>query len=459
MATAAWHHSPSHRRARLLVTVVLAVLGALLGATLGLLRPPSATATTTILIDPLDGNPFSTSTRGDNLTNLGTEAQLVGSSDVISRVIAKTGTALTPDVLHSALTVDVPTNTQLMEISVSTRRAEAAVTLSQAFAEQFLLARKDRAMTQSNAQIDSLETEIAERQKERTSLTGALVTAGASEVATLQSQIDSVNTQIVSLQSRVAQLRAGPFSPGQIVSPAASEPAPLWRFWPVLAALGGLAGLAAGVAVALLRRQAHGRAIVRAPRVLGALSDEDLAATTPPSQAARTTALAILTTERRRPFVILIVSATEAPPVTADALAVAIAATEHRSVIVDVAGASKVPSVAGLPDLLAGSRPVPDLDEMVTSIAPGDIASMEDLLLSPRMSAIVDELLLRADVVLLAATGQSSYATKALADIADRVVVEAPSPDQAEAGWGESLLGIVLVPRPADGQTPGAREP
>ena len=96
---------------------------------------------------------------------------------------------------------------------------------------------------------------------------------------------------------------------------------------------------------------------------------------------------------------------------------------------------------------------------MVTSIAPGDIASMEDLLLSPRMSAIVDELLLRADVVLLAATGQSSYATKALADIADRVVVEAPSPDQAEAGWGESLLGIVLVPRPADGQTPGAREP
>ena len=66
-------------------------MGAALGVAAGLRRAEEHSATSSILVSPLEGNPFSPSGRGDDLVNLETEAQLVGSDPVAREVSAMSG--------------------------------------------------------------------------------------------------------------------------------------------------------------------------------------------------------------------------------------------------------------------------------------------------------------------------------------------------------------------------------
>ena len=75
------------RRSAVLI-VVLALTGTALGVAAGLRRAEDHTARASILVSPLDGNPYYPSGRGDDLINLETEAQLV-SSDSVARAVAE----------------------------------------------------------------------------------------------------------------------------------------------------------------------------------------------------------------------------------------------------------------------------------------------------------------------------------------------------------------------------------
>ena len=69
------------RRSAILILVLVAT-GTALGVAAGLRRAEDHTARASILVSPLDGNPFYPSGRGDDLINLETEAQLVTSDSV-----------------------------------------------------------------------------------------------------------------------------------------------------------------------------------------------------------------------------------------------------------------------------------------------------------------------------------------------------------------------------------------
>lgn len=442
-------------RTAMLVGLALGLAGALAGAGVGLLRPPASTASATILLNPLDGNPFSTSTRGDNLANLETEAQLVTSQDVVQRVIASTGTTLDVEVLVGAVEVGVPTNTQLMEIEAHARRPEVAVELAQVFADDFLASRRERAMQQSQAQILSLEEEVTARQKERAALEAQLAGTSAGSAQTISSQIDSVNAQIISLQSRIAQLRTSPSDPGQIVTPSTIEPSQLWRRWWVLSLIGGLGGLALGVGIALLRARAAAARLVRR-RVLGTLGPVDLAAGPgDPTPAARDLALGVLTSDRRRPLTMMLVSDAIDGPSCTTALAGAIAATGNATIVVDITDASTDGEGQSLAALLSDTPPPLGVPEDLTWITAGDLKDAEDLLLSPRMEALIAALRARAEVVVIATGSPDGYAARALVDLVDAVITESHRAAGTPHAWMVEDLGTVLLARQPEGH-PGA---
>jgi polysaccharide biosynthesis transport protein len=87
----------------------LAALAMVIGVASGLLLPASSKATATVLISPLDGNPYSTNGRGDDLTNLQSEAALV-QADAVEQVVRQKLRSAD----RSRVRVTVPPNTQVL---------------------------------------------------------------------------------------------------------------------------------------------------------------------------------------------------------------------------------------------------------------------------------------------------------------------------------------------------------
>src|SRR5829696_9237733 len=131
-------------RRGLILTVVLCIVGAAVGALVGQRMSTVLVANATILVNPLDGNPFSTKGSGDDLENLETEAQLIQSNDVARMVQKREGKAAPiPDIL-AGLEVSVPPNTQILEIDYASRASAVSLSRAQWFAEEYLAYREGR---------------------------------------------------------------------------------------------------------------------------------------------------------------------------------------------------------------------------------------------------------------------------------------------------------------------------
>jgi len=243
------------RTRRIVVLVlVLGIVGAVVGALVGFRLAGVNTATATVLVNPLDGNPYSTSTSGDDLVNLQTEAQLVSSATVVSSVQQEVGGNLDAATLQSKLSVDVPSNTQIISIAYSSRQGAQATRIAQTFAEKYLDLRRSRATALVQNQVNQLNSQIATLAKSQSSLARQLNRAGASstQASVLRAQLDGVATQLDQLRANLAQAQSTPLDPGQIITPAALPPAgtvPLW----VLTTIGGLlAGVVIGILIGSL---------------------------------------------------------------------------------------------------------------------------------------------------------------------------------------------------------------
>lgn len=238
------------RRARriALLAVVLGVVGALVGAFVGLRLEGVHTATASVLVRPLDGNPYSPTGNGTALVNLETEAQLVSSADVISAVQQKVDGVDAPT-LQSGLTVTVPSNTQILTIAYASKQSDQSLRISQAFAESYLDYRARRATALVQSQVDQIDDQISRLQKQQNKLGDQLDDAdpNSGKASVLRAQIESTTSQIDQLKASLAELQATPIDPGQIITPAelpAPSAVPLW----ILAAVGGLlAGVVLGV--------------------------------------------------------------------------------------------------------------------------------------------------------------------------------------------------------------------
>jgi uncharacterized protein involved in exopolysaccharide biosynthesis len=192
------------RRRRLIARVApfaaaLAVLGYILSAASG-----SYSATAAVVVtQPSDGHSYTVSPRtSGSVVNLDVQAQIVASGTVAALVARMMHTSMTPYQLSKEVTVKVPPNSILLDITCHTSSAPTAATCANDFALAYLQNRKSTAIARLTWQLSSLAAR-----------TGRVLTA----VAGLDRQIGSLpsssparavdKTKLAADQSQLSQLQ------------------------------------------------------------------------------------------------------------------------------------------------------------------------------------------------------------------------------------------------------------
>ena len=470
------------------LAILLAVLGAAAGAMIGLQRSSAYVATATILVDPLEGNPFFPSGGGGDLLNLETEAQLVASSPVASLVAERLHTKVSPEQLLAGLSVSVRPNTQILDIEYTAALRAVAAARAQAFAEVFLEFRKARAQAsrfdrratiedQLKTEIGDLSRLIKERQR---------VGARSSQAALFTEQIRAQTSYVGELRAQLAEYEGGGTDPGQVVTPATVGSPGLLQSPTMLAVVGMLAGAALALAVRLLFTPAGGHVRHEADLetsdqpVLGSVTpgeiagvDEALESKQPQvdvGQGFKKLRVSLLTREKRRPVSILVTRANARgtfTPAAGMGLAVATAMAGLETALVDATGQRGSVNLsiardhaAGLTELILGEVSVDEalvpIARNLTFVPTGAIRTdIDDLLVNPELPGVVADLKKRSDVVILLGPPIQDAAAEALADVVDGVVVETHQGDrirdfaevQRAGAIGGSLLGMIYVGR------------
>jgi succinoglycan biosynthesis transport protein ExoP len=465
------------------LTILLCLVGAVAGGFAGQRLATRTSANATILVNPLDGNPFSTKGSGDDLINLETEAQLVHSDDVARMVQKRAGQATPIRDLLAGLEVNVPPNTQILEIEYTSGSSTTSLSRAQWFAEQYLAYREQRATSLVTSQTKRLEEQITARRKEQSALAKQLSNTNpqSTQAGVLRVQLEAVSTQINQLRARSAELSSVSSNPGQMVTPATIPPSSLLGSWLVYSLAGLIVGSIIAVFIALLRSRADNRIrhvedIASAGQVLlGEISIEEArtaqlawqreGSTRELPDAFRALRVNLLTTELRRPAVIVVTTAqqeTDAPASVAG-LALATAMSNLRTIVIQATdgGLGQVAGThaASLADVISGTIAAdkalvqvrPQLQLLVNTKTP----HVDDLLTSPEMHRLVDELRGAADVVLVVTSNVHDSRSKALIAVADSVILEviqgvSSYRDLYQAAndspiVAEKLLGVVYV--------------
>lgn len=246
----------------MLCAVGFAALGLLFGASSG----TTYTASTRILINPLPGNPFSPDSlarRSDSLTNVQTEAQLVTSPAVL-----KLARPAAPDLpnsqgLRKVITLDVPPNTQVIDIGYTAASADSARQGANAMAGAFLQYRVSRATKTIAERRASIERAISSVQDALDAPSKKRAAAVDPTVrASIEQQTRSQTAQLAEFQAQLAQLESASRDPGEVIvsdERAAASGGPMGLPPIALAVAGLLGGAALGLLAAALRERSQDR--------------------------------------------------------------------------------------------------------------------------------------------------------------------------------------------------------
>lgn len=244
------------------LSALVLLTGLLLGAAAGLAvatrLADTYTAQASVLVSPLDGNPYSPNGNGQDLVNLETEAELAA-SDAVAEVVAEDVRAPSVSRLLNGLEIDVPPNTQIVEISYTAREPIAAERRAQSFATAYLGFRISRADNVVAGRAATIQDQI----NTQTTVLNSLLKKKDATVAQvqrsiLQEQIDGATKQVGKLRTALTGVRTINADAGQVISPAriVSRDPQLTR-WLFIAG-GALAGLAMASLIVLSRSRSAG---------------------------------------------------------------------------------------------------------------------------------------------------------------------------------------------------------
>jgi Mrp family chromosome partitioning ATPase/uncharacterized protein involved in exopolysaccharide biosynthesis len=421
----------------------LAAATTVVGVAGGLLLPTSAQATATVLVSPLDGNPYSPNGRGDDLTNLQSEAALV-QADAVEKVVRQKFRAAD----RSKVTVTVPPNTQVLQITYTASSATAARDGAQAFANGYLTYRSQRAQSVLNDKAAKLREQEKKVQQELSATTKRLPTAPASQKSYLQQRINAYNNQLGVIDEQNNDIAATPVNPGSVITPAQPPKGSLTTRAATFGGAGLAVGLFAGLLIALaLERSDRRLRDVRTVQRLGVpvLSTVSSASglvlvTAPKSRAGeayRRLRAAVVASVQDRPVTLLVTSATPAASatLTSSNLAVALAHAGSATIMVDASFSETSPSALfglgqskGLSDvLMRGTDPTQLLVHADSQLrllprGPGAGAAAERFS-GPRMRETVRLLRDKAEYILINAPSVHDANAQALCTLADAVLI------------------------------------
>jgi capsular polysaccharide biosynthesis protein len=487
---------------------ILCVLGALAYLKLA---PKTYSASASVYVTPTaagqGNNQLANSRTSGAAVNLDTEAVVVKSGQVAQIAAKALNSPLSPGALAAQVTVAVPPNSEVLQISCSAGKPLAAADCAQAFAKAYLQNRDTQAAQSISAQLKALQSKIASLQKTAAGLSAQIASlpSNAPSRASAQTDLNADNSELTQLSNQVAALTAASAanSGGSVITnavpPAASNPTTPKK--KIVLPSGAVAGLVIGLALAFLadRRDKRIRGAHDVERVLGlptmltvpaTSSRQHVSSASPGSgQPVIELAHAVAAELGRGEHVVLVAGASPGPAdgmVAAD-LAAGLARTHASTLLVCAHSDSAVPQALlgaadgrGLSDVLAG---VASLEEVIhetavpglTVITPGTHRSFTA---APRTLAAADKLMaqLRASaqyVVIDVQATQEGAGTFTLAQFADGalVVVQERRTTRDEAIetirrlrlLGTHVLGVVLssarTRRRARGRATRQRQP
>lgn len=382
-------------RRRWLLLFIVSVLGVLIGLSLGRWLPASFHSTASVLVSPLEGNPYSSEGRGDDLINLETEAQLVTVDNVagLAQRRLKEGD---PGRLRDAVAVEVPPNTQVLNISFTAGSAAKARAGAQAFAESYLEYRQLRAQNVINGRLKKLEDQSARVEKALQNTTRELAGASGTERAYLNQRITAYTNQLGVIDEQANDVRSTSLNAGQVITPAGLPRGPGMQ----RTVMGGVAGLFVafilGIVYVVLRHKFDQRlqdadAVenlgLRALASIPPASPGSLALVSSPKSSAadgyRRLRAAVVAIAPQKQYAILVASATPGGTVTPTSsnLAVSLAFAGSPTIMIDATTSDEDPIE------LFGLRPGKGLsDTLLTAADPATLLIHADphLRLLPR---------------------------------------------------------------------------
>jgi capsular polysaccharide biosynthesis protein/MinD-like ATPase involved in chromosome partitioning or flagellar assembly len=436
--------------------------------------PKTYTASASVYVTPTaagQGNNQLANGRTSGATvNLDTEAVVVKSTQV-AQIAAKTlHSPLSPAALATQVTVAVPPNSEVLQISCNASKPLAAADCAQAFAKAYLQNRNTQSAHSISTQLAALQSKVGALQKTAAGLSAQIASlpSNSPSRASAQTQLNADNNELTQFSSQVAALtsaaaaNSGGSIIGDAVPPAVSSPtAPKKK---IVLPSGLVAGLVIGLALAFARdrrdkriRGAHDvERFLDLPAMLTAPGTSSgghvPAASSGSGQAFIELAHAVAAGLGKGDHVLLVagVSPGTAGSMVAADLAAALARTHTSTVLVCAHSGSAAPRALlgdaggrGLSDLLAD---VATLDEVtqeavavpgLTVITPGTHRSTAAAPLSRAATEkVMSQLRGTAEYVIIDVQATEEEAgTFVLAEFADGalIVVETPRTTRAEA--------------------------
>src|SRR6266545_177703 len=193
--------------------------------------------------------------------NLDTEAQLVRSSSTaeLARTLLKSSRPAAD--LRKAVSVTVPPNTAVLEITYAAADPDTARKGSHAFAAAYLKNRQEGTQDDLDAQVKALQAQIKGVQKQLQGVTHKL-DAQPPDAADgyLNAQQQNLSSQLNTLTTKLNELSTTPVSGGRIISDAQTPAAPSRPVLLLNLAAGLMVGLVGGVALVVVTGAARGPA-------------------------------------------------------------------------------------------------------------------------------------------------------------------------------------------------------
>jgi polysaccharide biosynthesis transport protein len=456
------------------LVAIIFVVCVVIGGGYAAIQPKAYDSTTSVLVQDPTGD------TAKNALNLDTEAQIVQSVAVASGAQKLMGTQISVRELLSAVTVVVPANTSVLDITFEASTPKGAETGSQDFAQAYLDQRAAVAQASVNSQISHLQDKITSLNNQLNKVSGQLATlpSNSQERAQAESSSQILQSQIKSDQAALSPLQAIIISPGTILSGASTPSGPSKPQRSLYLAGGGLMlGLAAALAMARLDTRIYGSKDVperpdvpvlmeiRPGRQRPMVADAATALGREFSLLRNVLRFAAGAARGGRPSTtdtLLVCGAVPGPATgfTVANLAAAFARSGERVVIVCTDPDSSVPEILGvrsahgLGEVLAGEL---TLDEALATVpSMRDVKVLTSGQLDPRLElpvAVVSELLHKiqqgTDRVLVAASAPSSKVdAQALSEVAAAVllVVETNRAHTAEVDAALDQFARVYAP-------------
>jgi capsular polysaccharide biosynthesis protein len=245
-------------RRRWWVVLVLACVGILAAGAYIAKAPKAYTATATVNVTPTGVSQTQGGAvaggRTSGVVNLDTEAQIVKSSSVAAIAARALHTPLTPTALLQNVSVAVPANSSVLQVSCQAKSAAQASVCANAFAAAYIQNRNASAAATIDAELKTVRGELTglEKSTTRLNLQISAFPVNSPQRVSAESQLQSATGQLKSLANQAASLsaQAAANSGGSIITkatPPATASSPKKK---IILPSGLLAGLLIGLIIA-----------------------------------------------------------------------------------------------------------------------------------------------------------------------------------------------------------------